>query len=61
MDRRKVLEKIEQCGREDLEEWKKHVLRCKEFFLRDKNRFEVEECNFLLEQIDRRLRNFSEK
>jgi hypothetical protein len=55
MHREKALESIAQCSREELEEWKKNVLRCKAFFLRDRNSFEIEECDFLLKHIERRL------
>lgn len=60
MDRERVLERIEQSDRKTLEEWKKHVLRCRAFFVRDRNQFEVEECDFLLKHIERRLRDLEE-
>ncbi|MDI3256721.1 MAG: hypothetical protein QJR01_03135 [Kyrpidia sp.] len=55
MDRSEVLKRIENSDRQELEAWKRHVLRCREHFIRDRNAFEVEECDFILGHIDRRL------
>ncbi|WP_169307922.1 hypothetical protein [Kyrpidia tusciae] len=39
-----------------MEDWKRHVLRCRAHFARDHNLFEVEECDFLLLHIEERLK-----
>lgn len=55
MDREKELKRMATLKLEELEAWKAHVLRCKAVFVRQRNTFEIEECDFLLEHLDRRI------
>lgn len=60
MDRERELKRIAILSLEELEEWKAHVLRCKAFFVKQRNTFEIEECDFLLEHIERRIRELKD-
>ena len=57
--RKKVLETIKQSSMEELEQWKKHVLFCLDFYKRDQNSFEIDECEYLLSHIDEQMKHLS--
>lgn len=56
MDRKEVKKRVQQHRREDLMQWRKHILICLEQFEADRNKFEIEECHYLLQLIDEQLK-----
>lgn len=58
MHRKQVLETIKQCTYEELADWKKHVLFCHDNYLKDNNRFEIEECEYLLVHINEQMARY---
>lgn len=55
MNRKEVQKRVQQYGREELMEWRKHILICLKQYEADRNQFEIEECHFLLDLIHQRL------
>lgn len=52
MHRGRVLEQMQSCTHEELQAWKKHVLYCLDVHRKDRNAYEIEECEFLLEHLN---------
>ncbi|MUV38923.1 hypothetical protein JNUCC1_02795 [Lentibacillus sp. JNUCC-1] len=55
MNRKEVKDAINRYSREDLLSWRAHAVKCREYFLKYPDPFEVEECVFIIEHIDERL------
>lgn len=55
MDRKQVKRRMKQYTAAELKEWRKHAEKC----LRDD--FEIEECNFVISPIDKRLSEMNDK
>lgn len=55
MDKQAVVEQIRKTDRADLLEWKAHVLYCLQYYQKLQDEFEIGECTFVLEMIDRQL------
>lgn len=60
MDRKEVKKRVQQYSQKDLMEWRKHILICLQQFEADHNRFEIEECHYLLQLIDQQLKKKTE-
>lgn len=56
MDRERVKKVIRACTVEELEAWREHAVKCLNYFLTYWNEFEVDECKFVIDHIDGRLR-----
>lgn len=61
MDREKALERVKNYSATDLLEWRKHVLFCLKWYQKDRNVFEIDECEFLIDAINRRLEELDSK
>lgn len=46
---------MNQCTLDELAEWRKHAVKCLNYFLKYRNDYEIEECNFVISQIDQRI------
>ncbi|WP_218033592.1 hypothetical protein, partial [Aneurinibacillus migulanus] len=57
MNRKEVASRIFKCSKEELEVWRKHALFCLKWYQKDNNAFEIEECEFVIREIDKRLLN----
>lgn len=55
MNRKLVKQQIKECTINELEEWRKHALKCLNYYLKYRDEFEIEECNFVISHIDKRL------
>lgn len=60
MHRQKEMERIASCTYDELQDWKKHVLFCLEWFRKDNNHHEVDECEFLLKHIEEQIARLEE-
>lgn len=56
MNRKEVKKRVQQYSPEELIQWREHVLVCLEQFKADRNQFEIEECQYLLQLIDEQLK-----
>ena len=56
MNRKEVKKRVQQYSRQELLEWRKHILICLKQFEADRNKFEIEECHYLLRLIDQQLK-----
>lgn len=52
MHREHVTERVKSCTYDDLKDWKNHVLFCLKWYKKDNNKHEIDECEFLLKQIE---------
>lgn len=59
MDRKQVKKQIQQCTVEELTAWRKHAVKCLQYFLKARNKFEIEECHFVISHIDQRLQELN--
>ncbi|HBZ11565.1 MAG TPA: hypothetical protein DEO65_17150 [Bacillus bacterium] len=55
INRRQVIDQMNQCTPDELAEWRKHAVKCLNYFLKYRNDYEIEECNFVISQIDQRI------
>lgn len=55
MDRKDVKQRIQTYSKSDLHEWRKHAVKCLNYFLTYRDEFEIEECKFVITEIDKRL------
>ena len=55
MHRDMVLESIRSCTLDELKAWKRHALFCLDFYKKERNVFEIEECEFILEHLDKQI------
>lgn len=55
MDQKLVKEQIKAYSITELEEWKKHAEKCLAYYLKYPNEYEVQECNFIIAHINKRL------
>lgn len=55
MHKRMVQKRVNQCTREELLEWKAHAQKCLEIFQQQNNPYEVEESNYVISLIEKRL------
>jgi len=60
MNRKEVKKRVQQYSRQELLEWRNHILICFKQFEADRNQFEVEECQYLLRLIDQQLQQHKE-
>lgn len=55
MDRKLVKQRIQTYSIEDLKKWRKHAVKCLNYFTKYRDDFEIEECQFVIDHIDERL------
>lgn len=55
INRQLVKQQINNSTIDDLEAWRKHAVKCLDYYLKYPNKFEVEECNFVIFHIDQQL------
>ena len=56
MHRRMVVDQVKKSTDEDLINWRSHVLNCLNYYKRDNNQFEIEECEYVLSLIDEQMK-----
>lgn len=61
MNRESVEKEIRQCTEPELIAWRQHAQRCLVYFSKARNDFEVEECEFIISHIDRRLAQLKDR
>ncbi|MFD2614150.1 hypothetical protein [Paenibacillus gansuensis] len=52
MHRKHAIEMVKSYTFDELMDWKKHVLFCLQWHKKDNNRIEIEDCEFLLKEIE---------
>ena len=60
MNRKEVKMEINKCTIDELKAWRKHAVNCLNYYLKYRNDFEIEECNFIITHIDKRLDKLNE-
>ena len=60
MNRKQVKQEIKECSVDELKQWRNHAVKCLNYFLKYRDEFEIEECNFVISHIDDRLDQLSE-
>ncbi|MBU5466653.1 hypothetical protein KQI49_07395 [Virgibacillus sp. MSJ-26] len=60
MNRNQVKQEIKKCSVDELKQWRNHAVKCLNYFLKYRDEFELEECNFVISHIDNRLDQLSE-
>lgn len=55
IDRKLVKKEIKECTVDDLHAWRRHAVKCLDYFLKYRDDFEIEECEFIIDHIDQRL------
>ena len=60
MNRGQVKQEIKECSVNELRQWRKHAVKCLDYFLKYRDDFEIEECNFVILHIDARLKYLGE-
>ena len=61
INRKEVEQQIKKCSIDELTAWRKHAVKCLEYFLKYPDEFEIEECNFVIYHIDQRLHEMKEE
>ncbi len=56
VDRKLVKQQINKCPIGELNRWRKHAVKCLNYFLKYRDEFEIQECNFVISHIDKRLK-----
>ena len=49
-------QEINNCTKDELEAWRKHAVKCLDYYLKYWDEFEVEECNFVISHINKQLK-----
>lgn len=55
MDQKLVKKQIKVSSFAELEAWKEHALKCRAYYLKYPNEYEVKECDFVISHINQRL------
>ncbi|WP_153728670.1 hypothetical protein [Salinibacillus xinjiangensis] len=55
MNRELVKRQIKNCSIDELVSWRKHAVKCLDYYVKYTNEFEVDECNFVIFHIDQQL------
>lgn len=61
MNRKYVQQQIQHYSVSELKEWRAHAVKCLNYYTTYRDDFEIEESQFVIEHIDKRLKELDNK